>query len=107
MKNFIEVTKCDGNDERLLINVNNILCITPITKSDENIIAEMTNSDGMQELFDLIGNTFKEKVANIQKEIQSANAVIQLNGFDKEHSKVFYVKETYTEIKNMIKDSLV
>lgn len=104
MKNFIEVTKCD---EKCLINVNNVLCVTPITKSDENIITEMTNSKGMQELFELFGDALKEKVANIQEETQNANAIIELTGFDKENNKALFVKETYTEIKNMIKESLV
>lgn len=102
MKNFIEVTK---GDEKCLINVNNILCIAPITKSDENIITEMANSEGMQELFNLFGDALKEKVANIQEETQNANTIIELTGFDKENNKALYVKETYAIIKNMIKEA--
>ena len=104
MKNFIEITK---GDEKCLINVNNILCVTSITKSDENIISEMTNSEGMQELLELFGDALKERVANIQEETQNANALIQIVGFDKEHNKAFFVKETYVEIKNMIKEALI
>lgn len=104
MKNFIEVTK--GN-ERCLINVSNILCVSPITKNDKNIIAEKTNSKEMQELFDLLGDDFKEKIANIQEETQNTNTIIELAGFDKEHSKALFVKENYDQIKYMIRDSLV
>ena len=104
MKNFIEVTKCN---EKCLINVNSILCVTPITKNDENIITEMTNSEEMQELFDLLDDDLKEKIANIEEEVQNANAIIELTGFDRENNKVLYVQETYDEIKNMIKESLV
>lgn len=104
MKNFIEVTKCN---EKCLINVNNILCVTPITKNDKNIIAEKTNSKEMQELFDLLGDDFKEKIVNIQEETQNTNTIIELAGFDKEHSKALFVKENYDQIKYMIRDSLV
>lgn len=104
MKNFIEVTKCD---EKCLINVNNILCVVPITENDKNIIAEKTNSKEMQELFDLLGDDFKEKITNIQEETQNINTIIELTGFDKEHNKALFVKENYDQIKYMIRDSLV
>lgn len=103
MKNFIEVTK---NDEKCLINVNNILCVTPMTKSDENTIKEMTDSEEMQALFDIFGDALKEKVDNIREEMQNTNTLIQLVGFNKESNKVLYVDETYSEIKNMIKEAL-
>lgn len=103
MKNFIEVTKCN---EKCLININSILCVTPISKSDKNIITEMVNDKGMKTLFDLFEDDLKEKVANIQEEAQNSNTIIELTGFDKENNKALYVKETYDIIKNMIKESL-
>lgn len=104
MKNFIEVTK--GN-ERCLINVGNILCVSPITKSDKNIITEIVNDKGMKELFDLFDDDLKEKIANMQEEAQNTNTIIEIAGFDKEHNKALFVKENYDQIKYMIRDSLV
>ena len=106
MENFIEVTKCN---EKCLINVNSILCVAPITKNDENIISEITNSEETQELFDLfdlLGDDLKEKIAKEREEVENANTIIELAGFDKENNKALFVQETYDEIKNMIKDSL-
>lgn len=103
MKNFIEVTKCN---EKCLINVNSILCVAPITKNDANIIEEMVNGEEMQELFDLLGDDLKEKIAKEREEVENANTIIELAGFDKENNKALYVKETYDEIKYMIKGIL-
>jgi len=103
MKNFIEVTKCD---EKSLINVNNILRVIPMTKSDKDMITEITDSEEMQAFYNLFGDTLKERITSIQDEAQNANAIIQLVGFNKECNKDLYVKETYNEIKNMIKEAL-
>ena len=105
MKNFIEIINTDN--ERILINVNNIVKVDEINERTNKVIEDLKKTtDNLEFIAKLMGEDFdfgKEVGASIDA-ASKAKTTITLNGTwtNPNCSTVIYTNETYDEVYKKI-----
>ena len=104
MTSFIELTT---GEIKILINVNNIVGVSPITHDDVEILDELNDNEEWNEMLEMFGGTIKNKLDKTIDKIQKANTVITVMATGEKGKSIdYYVNEDYLTVKKSIRDAL-
>ena len=104
MTSFIELTT---GEIKILLNVNNIVCVSPITHADVEILDELNDNEEWNEMLEMFGGTIKNKLNKTMDKIQKANTVITVMATEEKGKSIdYYVNEDYPTVKKLIREAI-
>lgn len=104
MTSFIELTT---GESKILLNVNNIVRVSPISHTDNNILDELNKNEEWNEMLEMFGGTIKDKLNETMDQIQNANTIITVTATeDKGKSIEYYITEDYPTVKKLIREAI-